>query len=136
MKMMQIIVIFFVIFFESLTCHAQESLLYEPTKVTLQGTLTVQNFAGPPNYDNIKKGDLPERAWILNLKNPVRVAESGDELSYTQENVREIQLVCDRECGNEFSLKQGDEVALIGTLFAAHTGHHHKGVLMNVLSKR
>ncbi len=121
----------------SVVSNAIETLHYEPVVVTLQGTLSLQDFAGPPNYEDIKKGDRLEQSWILTLKSPVRVeASAGDDLYYTQENIREIQLVCAKECGKKFSLSSGRKATLIGTLFSAHTGHHYKSVLMNVKRRK
>jgi hypothetical protein len=117
--------------------HASEVLGYEPVVVSLRGTISLQDFAGPPNYENVARGDRLERAWILHLKNSVRVvATLGDELSYTQDDVREVQLLCGEDCGKKVYFSEGKEVTLVGTLFSAHTGHHHKGVLMNVLSEK
>ncbi len=115
--------------------HASEVLRYEPAVVTLRGTVTLQNFAGPPNYESVARGDRLERDWILHLNSSVRVlADPGDELFYTQDDVREVQLLCGGECRKAVHFSEGKELAVIGTLFSAHTGHHHKSVLMNVLS--
>ena len=46
-------------------------------KATVSGELTVQIFAGPPNYESIAKGDAEEKALILEL--PRRLcANDGD----------------------------------------------------------
>ncbi len=117
--------------------HATETLKYEPAQVTLRGTLSLQDFAGPPNYENVRQGDQLERCWVLTLKRPLRVvAPPNAEFYYTQENVREVQLVCTEGCEKKFSLSVEEEVTLSGTLFPAHTGHHHKGVLMNVRNRK
>lgn len=119
------------------TSYAAETLRYEPSVVTLQGTLSLRNFAGPPNYEDVKKGDRLERYWILTLKNPIRVVASpSDELFSTQENVEEIQLVCPEDCGKKFSFLSGKDATLTGTLFSAHSGHHHKNVLMTVKKRK
>ena len=118
-----------------ITARSEIPLKYEPSVVTLQGTLSLQDFAGPPNYKSVKAGDQLERAWILILNHSVRVvAPPEDELYYTQENVEEIQLVCLEECEKKFAFSAGGRATLVGTLFSAHTGHHHKSVLMNVQS--
>ncbi|MEN9723473.1 MAG: hypothetical protein RJB38_1459 [Pseudomonadota bacterium] len=119
------------------SAHSMEALKYEPSVVTLRGTLSLQDFAGPPNYEDVKQGDRLERAWVLVLSSPVRVVASpDDELFYTQENVKEIQLVCFTGCGERFSFSSGETVTLSGTLFSAHSGHHHKGVLMTVNKRK
>lgn len=119
------------------TAHSMEVLKYEPSVVTLRGTLSLQDFAGPPNYEDVKQGDRLERAWVLVLSTPIKVVASpDDELFYTQENVKEIQLVCSKQCDQQFALSVGRDATLVGTLFPAHTGHHHKGVLMNVQKRK
>lgn len=113
--------------------YSAEVLKYEPFIVRLRGTVLLQNFAGPPNYESVRQGDRLERHWILTLKNHIRVVASpDDELMQTQDNVKEIQLVCLAGCGERFSFSAGETVTLIGTLFSAHSGHHHKSVLMMV----
>lgn len=116
--------------------YSAEALRYDPSVVNLRGKLSLQEFPGPPGYESIARGDKPERLWILTLSKPVRViATPGDELMETYDNVREIQLVCFTGCGEQFSFSAGVTVTLSGTLFSAHSGHHHKSVLMTV-SKR
>lgn len=113
--------------------YSVESLQYEPSIVILSGTVSLQEFPGPPNYEDIKNGDRLEQHWILTLKRPVRVSSlSNDELFFAQENVTEIQLVCFEKCSEKFLFSLGEEVTLKGTLFSAHSGHHHKSVLMTV----
>ena len=131
------ILFFFTIMFGTVaSTETAPSLLYEPAVVTLEGTVSLQNFARPPTYEDVNGGDQLERAWILTLRNPVRVvACPNDELFFTQENVREVQLVCSDGCAETFLFSDGEEVALVGTLFSAHTLHHHRGVLMTVKNR-
>lgn len=64
-------------------CHSSD-----PATVTLKGKMIRQTFAGPPNYESIKKGDSPETYWILQLTSPICV--NGEE---AETNVSDIQLV-------------------------------------------
>jgi hypothetical protein len=113
--------------------YSAETLRYEPSAVNLRGKLLLQEFPGPPGYESIAQGDKSERFWILALMSPVRIVASPEnELMETQENVKEVQLVCFTGCGERFSFSAGEVVTLSGTLFSAHSGHHHKSVLMTV----
>ena len=117
--------------------HSAEVLKYEPSIVTLRGQLSLQEFPGPPGYESVVQGDKPERFWILTLNTPIRViASPGDELMETQDNVKEIQLVCFTGCREQFSFSASETVMLSGSLFSAHSGHHHKNVLMTVSERR
>ncbi|MBC7690313.1 MAG: DUF4431 domain-containing protein [Methylotenera sp.] len=105
--------------------------------MSLSGIISHQDFAGPPHFESVANGDRLERAWILNLKERVCVVASpGDELFYTQDSVREVQILCQEACIKKVSISEGKELNLVGTLFSGHTGHHHKGVLMDVLSEK
>ena len=55
------------------TTPQSECLSYEPSVVTLSGTLVRKTFPGPPNYDSVKKGDKPETVWFLDLREDVCV---------------------------------------------------------------
>ena len=72
---------------------------------------------------------------MLKLPKPVTVLDDGkgDSFNETEANVREIQLVIyrDKDFGVVKSLI-GRAVSVTGTLFHAHTGHHHLDVLMDV----
>ncbi len=117
--------------------HASKVLRYEPAVVRLRGNVSLQDFAGPPNFESVEHGDRLERVWILHLKESIRVVASpGDKLFFTQGNVKEVQILCREECMEKVSLSEGKELFLVGTLYAAHTGHHHKSLLMNVLSEK
>ena len=48
------------------TASGQNCLEYGPT-VSLTGTISSRVFAGPPNYESIKRGDRKEIATILTL---------------------------------------------------------------------
>ena len=82
---MGLILFFFTAVFTTVASMQPVTLLpYEPSVVTLEGTVSLQNFAGPPNYEAVNRGDQLERAWILTLRSPVRVvARPNDELFST-----------------------------------------------------
>jgi uncharacterized protein DUF4431 len=107
---------------------------YEPALVSLHGTLVRETLAGPPNYRDIHKGDDPETIWLLKLEPPICVDEdkAQPDLNPSQRNVRKVQLVLDKEHGERANGLRGKRVVATGTLFGAHTGHHHTPVLLTV----
>jgi len=111
-----------------------QCLSYEPAVVTLSGTLVRKTFPGPPNYESVKKGDIPETSWFLDLPESVCVNESKTEpeLNPQQNDIREIQLVVKPQQYQQHKGIVGKKVLATGTLFGEHTGHHHTPVLLTV----
>lgn len=104
---------------------------YEPAVVELEGTLVIKTFFGPPNYGEDPGTDEKEDTRILSLDKPINIRskdETDPVLGPTERDVRELQLVFD---GN---LRKwvGKKLMVRGTLFHAHTGHHHTDVLLAV----
>ncbi len=111
----------------------KEWLTYEPTIVELKGKLVVKTFFGPPNFGENPKTDTKDRSWILSLDKPINVratSETDPILGPSIENVGELQLVLQIP-HRKFI---GKKIIVKGTLFHAHTGHHHTDVLMDVQS--
>lgn len=109
-------------------------LSYEPTVVTLSGTLVRKTFPGPPNYESIRKGGRPETSWFLDLSESLCVNESATEpdLNPKQIGVREIQLVVKPDQYQQHKGLVGRKVLATGTLFGEHTGHHRTPVLLTL----
>jgi len=107
---------------------------YEPAVVTLHGSLIRKTFPGPPNYSDIHKGDRAETYFLLNLDSPIclDVDKSAPDLRPNQKNVRTVQLILEEGTYERFKPLLGKEVVARGSLFAAHTGHHHTPVLLTV----
>jgi hypothetical protein len=119
-------------------CLAQSApagcLSYEPAVVQITGTLVRRTYPGPPNYESIRKGDKAETYWLISLDSTACVNENKakSEPNLEQSNIKNIQLVFDAvECRHCRSLED-KKVIGTGTLFGAHTGHHHTPVLMTV----
>ena len=53
--------------------------LKQTNVLSFEGTLNYRIFAGPPNYEDVRKGDTPEPTYILTLAEPI--CASGDEFS-------------------------------------------------------
>jgi len=49
-----------------------------------------------------------------------------------EDNQREVQLVLEPEQYKKYRRLIGQRVAVTGKLFHAHTGHHHKSLLISV----
>jgi hypothetical protein len=113
-----------------------EVLRYEPDVVTLKGWVIVKPFPGPPGYGEDPKRDSIEKAFILRLDKAVDVAATSgamDEINAEAESgVLEVQLVLDPKVMKKIKSRLGKRVTLRGTLFHAHTGHHHTRVLLTV----
>jgi hypothetical protein len=123
------------------SCVAQSTapytcLSYEPAVVKVGGTLTRKTFPGPPNYDSIGKGDRAETYWFVELHSPACVAEdkSDPDLNPSQDRIIEVQLILDPTAYKTDKGLMGRDVIVSGTLFGAHTGHHHTPVLLTVKS--
>jgi hypothetical protein len=112
----------------------EQCITYEPNTINLYGRITRKVFAGPPNYENVAKGDEAEQVWVLRLNRPVCVAASAQWEA--EANVSEIQLVFGEGSSqyNKYESLLGKKVVAKGRLFHAHTGHHHAKVLLTVRS--
>jgi len=126
-----------------LPAGAQKCLEYGKP-VSLTGTLHSRVFAGPPNYESIRRGDRKEIAIILTLAVPT-CTTGNDPMGYdvSHSNIREMQLLVynDEKWKNDQEWKtvrqrMGKLVVVTGTLFGAHTGHHRTKVLIDVTAIR
>lgn len=118
---------------KQLSSSTEKCLNYEPDVIQLEGELYKKSFPGPPNYEDIKKGDEEEIYWLIKTAKPFCVNKSsyveGDELH----GLSEVQLVVDGL--NFYNSKRhllGKKVILSGTLFPQITGHHKTAVLITV----
>lgn len=111
---------------------AQRCLQYGPNTIGLHGKIRRQTFAGPPNYESVANGDEPEQVWVLHLAKPICVVASADW--EREKTVSDIQLVFaeGQSQYDRYRSLVGRRVIATGTLFRAHTGHHHTKVLLTV----
>jgi hypothetical protein len=105
-------------------------LSYEPSPVTLTGTIETASFPWPSD-DSAAADRRTDVVSLLTLERPACVL--GDPKSQlnreTERRVRQVQLVA--PAGTP-PLMDGMQVNVSGTLFHAHTGHHHAPVLITV----
>ena len=134
MKLLVSLILLLSVSFSSNALSPQGCLSYEPATVNLKGKITRKTFAGPPNYENVKKGDTPEPYWILNLTKLICV--NADEKiiggEKQEKNVFRIQLVLTEEQYSQYKRLLGKRVEVSGKLWHAHTGHHHTNILLTV----
>jgi hypothetical protein len=110
-----------------------ECLQYEPASTNLCGKIVRLTYPGPPNYESIKAGDLPETYWYLFLDNAVCVEGApGDDVNVGEKSVKEIQLVLSDKQYQDYKGLIGKRACVAGSLFHAITGHHHRAVLITV----
>lgn len=130
----------FLVYFSSFAFASQPNLTYEPTIVELAGTLDIQTFPGPPNYESIADGDEIERHFYLKLDTPIEVVppknNTNAENSTNEQNVKILQLAINGDNDALWAqfrkLGRGKRAKVTGTLFHRFTGHHHSRVLLLV----
>ena len=95
----------------------------EQQEVELTGVVGFQIFPGPGNYCSIESGDGVERCWYLSVES-ARVPQEWKFPDLRKEKV------CIGWVDDENLIDQ--KVTVRGTLFNAHTSHHHTSLLMDV----
>ena len=112
-------------------------LSYEPTVVRLEGTLIRKTFAGPPNYESVRKGDRAETYWLLRLVRPICVDrdKKDPDVNPGHSDIRVIQLVINPQFYKTHAKLVGKHVVTTGTLAGGITGHHHTAVLLTVATE-
>ena len=103
---------------------------YDPTVVTLSGTLIRMTHAGPPNYESIKDGDAPETYLHLRLATPICTTDAGDGINGALDGVTEVQLNLTASGYSGLRPRLGQRVTVSGKLYAAHSGHHYSPLVM------
>jgi hypothetical protein len=103
----------------------------EPHELT--GVLSYRIFAGPPNYEDVQKGDTPEPGYVLTL--PAPICLEGDEFADPANRFNEVQLVATEQSESAMRSMQGMTVtARLERQMPAHTGHHHRPLVAWVTS--
>jgi hypothetical protein len=109
---------------------------YEPDTLEVTGVLERRTYPGPPNYENIAKGDARETGYYLNLSKPLCVSRNLDATNVPTAGVRALQLVLDKTGPNRLRAKIGKRLTLRGTLAHAFTAHHHAELLLTTVGER
>ncbi|MFQ5431235.1 MAG: DUF4431 domain-containing protein [Nitrospinota bacterium] len=114
----------------------RKCLEYSFTDVTLTGRVYRELYAGPPNYESIKGGDMPFSVLILKLDNPICViAEPDDELNATVYNVKEVQINRGGMTDSKDVVKHhkgiiNKKVVVTGSFYHRHTGYHRRRIVL------
>ena len=112
--------------------------LKQTDTLSFEGTLNYRIFPGPPNYEDVRKGDTPEPTYILKLEEPI--CATGDE--FVDQNVKFDRIQIFPESGKagqalwrDLRGLIGQRVVVAGTgAFGRHTGHHHAPLMLPTAS--
>lgn len=91
----------------------------------LVGELRYVLFPGPPNFEDVQRGDTPEPTYVLKLDRPICIR--GEEFADPNLMFDEVQLVGSAETQPSLkaNVRRYVRVALRDRM-AANTGHHHE----------
>lgn len=96
---------------------------------SLSGHLTHRIFAGPPNFEDVQKGDTPEPGYVLKLDRSICI--NGDEFADPSRMFDEVQLVPGDSNAKDLSrLRDTDVYVEVVDPMPAMTGHHHRPLLV------
>jgi hypothetical protein len=111
--------------------------LKQTSNLSFDGILSYHIFAGPPNYEDVRKGDTPEPTYILKLDAPS--CATGDEFLNPSERFDKIQVypadsgAIGRFLSRDLRRFVGKRVVVEGnSAFGAHTGHHHAPLMLPI----
>ncbi|WP_227672528.1 DUF4431 domain-containing protein [Komagataeibacter sp. FXV3] len=105
----------------------------EPSELT--GTLDYVVFPGPPNYEDVQKGDAPEPSYILKLHDPICIADDVDGFADPGNIFQDVQLTAEQPAFEQFRNLLHQIVAVkVTNPMAAETGHYHEPLLVTVTS--
>jgi hypothetical protein len=100
--------------------------------VTLEGRLSRQVFPGPPNYEDVRRGDRPEPGYILTLPAPICIDDGGE---FADPGLRfdRVHLYTGNDAlWPRLRAGVGHRVRVRGHGFPAETGHHHAPLVVDV----
>ncbi|MFV0625435.1 hypothetical protein ACBY01_15680 [Sphingomonas sp. ac-8] len=99
------------------------------TLVTIAGKLTLQSFAGPPNYESVVQGDAEEQALILEL--PRQICLEDGEFADGSERFDRVHVIAiEPQLIRTLRQSVGREITVAGRAVGAHTGHHHAPMVL------
>ncbi|WP_137934848.1 hypothetical protein [Mesorhizobium comanense] len=99
----------------------------------LSGHLSHRIFAGPPNFEDVQKGDTPEPGYVLKLSAPICL--TGDEFADPSRLFDEVQLVpADGMTMKMAAFRDADVNVDVVDPMPSMTGHHHRPLVAWVKS--
>jgi len=121
------------VFFKSPLSASERVYQYDPHVVTLTGVLGTRVYPGAPNYESVKKGDRPNKVWLIKLPRPISMDPDPASLNERETGIEEIHVILTDLKGEEVLKKhRGETVSFTGMIFHAHTIHHPLPLLMDV----
>jgi len=118
---------------------AAECINVDERMLTFEGTLNYHIFPGPPNYEDVRKGDSPEPAYLVTLDRPICV--TGDEFVDPAETFDQIQIWPEYDNTRAITESiQSDLRRLVGkrvvvegsSAFGRHTAHHRAPLVLPI----
>ncbi|WP_440523768.1 hypothetical protein [Sphingomonas sp.] len=101
----------------------------------LEGKLDYVMFAGPPNFEDVQKGDTPDPSYVLRLDRPICI--TGDEFADPSVKITAVQVVETKAVAGKLKAYLGKRVSLgLRDPMAAETGHHHEPLVAWITSVR
>ncbi len=99
----------------------------------LIGVLDYVVFPGPPNFEDVQKGDTPEPSFVLQLQNPICI--KGDDFADPTHRFRSVQIVETPAVAGRLMKYLHQQVSLtLKDQMAAETGHHHEPLVAWVVT--
>ncbi|NVN84599.1 MAG: DUF4431 domain-containing protein [Rhodopseudomonas sp.] len=102
--------------------------------VVFDGKLTHKVFPGPPNFEDVGKGDRPEPSYILQLQKSICVVGIDKQVDRVQIFPELPEQGPDnRALWAKLKSLIGKQVTVTGTsAFTSFTGHHHAPLLLPI----
>jgi hypothetical protein len=103
--------------------------------IKLEGTISLSDYYGPPNYGESPQTDQIERYYILSFDDDT---ELYDQTSLEKYKIKEIQIIYNKNTEKtltqiiDFSQFIGKKISIKGYLYKAETGHHHTQLIFIV----
>jgi hypothetical protein len=103
---------------------------------TLTGFLDYAVFPGPPNFEDVQKGDTPEPTYVLRLASPICLTGDPD-FAEPSRMFRAVQVVGSEATFPLLRANVRHQVTVgLANPMAAETGHHHEPLVAWVTSIR
>lgn len=103
--------------------------------VTVSGILVRETHPGPPNYEDVARGDQPETHFFIRPSEPLCArADATNSDEQDLDSVVSVQLLLDSAGYRRLRPLLDSTVSLRGTIFSRQTGHHHAPLVLTPLS--
>ena len=116
------------IMLSSVDARAMEACLKNDSPVDVRGVISLEAFAGPPNYESFRGGDALELVYVLTTAVPMNFCEGTLDAAVGQQ--RRFQLA--RAGEKSVSPIVFGESSVRGTASIGMTGHYRTAVAIFV----